>query len=209
MRSFGNRRPRLRGRMLRANRLAQSGTAVGVWPSSTPSTSSRFEAGSVLTISTRLPASASISPVAQESEVLPTPPAGEEEVVVRASGSAMSAAAGFRTAGAGFSPAACLPCPGDAQLLRQLHARGVHAGGHDLAIHRENRQGAHTGLHPSPRPGWAGLRRLTEVVAGHADAVAFEPLQVGGKLPSTGPPRHRRHRWNSTWPGRTRRVFQR
>jgi hypothetical protein len=49
-------------------------TGVGLFPSITPSTSSRLEAGSVLTSNTRLPASASFKAVAQDSEVLPTPP---------------------------------------------------------------------------------------------------------------------------------------
>jgi len=39
-----------------------------------PNTASRFDAGSVLTMSTRLPAWASISAVAQAAEVFPTPP---------------------------------------------------------------------------------------------------------------------------------------
>ncbi len=50
------------------------GTGVGVAESFTPSTSSRFEAGSVLTSSTRFPASARPIAVAQAAEVLPTPP---------------------------------------------------------------------------------------------------------------------------------------
>src|SRR5476649_2595174 len=41
-----------------------------VWPNTCPT----LEAGSVLTSSTRLPASASVMALAQDSEVLPTPP---------------------------------------------------------------------------------------------------------------------------------------
>ena len=60
--------------MFKAKRPGAARIAVGAEVSFVPSTSSRLEAGSVLTISTRLPASASASPVAQDSEVLPTPP---------------------------------------------------------------------------------------------------------------------------------------
>src|SRR5665647_1996557 len=60
--------------MFRAKRPATSGTALGSAVSSTPRTSSRFDAGSVLTSSTRLPASARPMAVAQAAEVLPTPP---------------------------------------------------------------------------------------------------------------------------------------
>jgi hypothetical protein len=56
--------------------------AVGAWPSVTPSTSSRLEAGSVLTISTRLPASASARPVAQDRSLADAALAGEEQVRV-------------------------------------------------------------------------------------------------------------------------------
>jgi hypothetical protein len=57
-----------------AERLATPGMGVG-WPvNGTPKTSSRFDAGSVLTRSTRRPRSASATAVAEESEVLPTPP---------------------------------------------------------------------------------------------------------------------------------------
>ncbi len=57
-----------------ASSLGTPGTAVGEEPSLTPSTSSRFEAGSVLTSNTRRPWSASAMAVAQEMDVLPTPP---------------------------------------------------------------------------------------------------------------------------------------
>ena len=63
-------RDRCSARRARARPARPSATRSSV----TPSTSSRFEAGSVLTSSTRLPASARPMAVAQAEEVLPTPP---------------------------------------------------------------------------------------------------------------------------------------
>src|SRR6188768_2997184 len=60
--------------MFKAASLGTCGTSVGLEQSFTPSTSSRLEAGSVLTKSTRLPSSAKAIAVAQAAEVLPTPP---------------------------------------------------------------------------------------------------------------------------------------
>ena len=60
--------------MFIAKRFATLGIAVGAAPSATPSISSRFDAGSVLTRSTRLPASASEMATAHDSAVFPTPP---------------------------------------------------------------------------------------------------------------------------------------
>ena len=62
------------GSTFKAHRPGTSGTGVGLPPSETPSTSSRFDAGSVLTSSTRFPRSANSTAVAQASEVFPTPP---------------------------------------------------------------------------------------------------------------------------------------
>ena len=50
------------------------GTGTGWLDSGTPSISSRLEAASVLTSSTRRPASANAMAVAVDKEVLPTPP---------------------------------------------------------------------------------------------------------------------------------------
>ncbi len=50
------------------------GTGTGELRRATPIISSRFDAASVLTSRTRLPASASASAVAAESDVFPTPP---------------------------------------------------------------------------------------------------------------------------------------
>ena len=61
-------------RPLTASNPGTPGTVVGVLESRTPNTSSRFDAGSVLTSSTRLPPSASVTAVAQAREVFPTPP---------------------------------------------------------------------------------------------------------------------------------------
>src|SRR5512135_1005064 len=60
--------------MFIAQRPGTPGTGVGRPASSTPKTSSRFEAGSVLTKSTRWPRSARPTAVAPATEVLPTPP---------------------------------------------------------------------------------------------------------------------------------------
>ena len=62
------------GLMFIASRPGAPAMGVGWFVSFVSSTSSRFEAGSVLTKRTRLPASTSFSAAAQESEVLPTPP---------------------------------------------------------------------------------------------------------------------------------------
>jgi hypothetical protein len=60
--------------MFRTDRPGAPGTAVGVLRRVIPSISSRLEAASVLTSSTRLPVSARASAAAVDSEVLPTPP---------------------------------------------------------------------------------------------------------------------------------------
>src|SRR5450759_2709088 len=60
--------------MLSASSPETSGTAVASPESRTPSTSSRFDAGSVLTRRTRDPPSASATAAAQASDVFPTPP---------------------------------------------------------------------------------------------------------------------------------------
>ena len=60
--------------MFSTDKPGAPGTGTGVLRSSIPSISSRFDAASVLTSSTFLPASASISAAAVDSEVLPTPP---------------------------------------------------------------------------------------------------------------------------------------
>ena len=62
------------GSMFSADRPGTSGTGVGTPFSCTPNTSSRFEAGSVLTSNTRPPRSARATAVAQASDVFPTPP---------------------------------------------------------------------------------------------------------------------------------------
>src|SRR5512140_859840 len=60
--------------MLSASNPETPGTAVASPESRTPSTSSRFDAGSVLTRRTRDPPSASATAAAQASDVFPTPP---------------------------------------------------------------------------------------------------------------------------------------
>ena len=56
--------------MFKAASRGTPGIAVGVAANRTPSTSSRFEAGSVLMRSTRFPESASFTAVAQATEVI-------------------------------------------------------------------------------------------------------------------------------------------
>jgi hypothetical protein len=60
--------------MFMAAKPTAPGTGVGLSLSATPSISSRFDAGSVLTSRTDLPASDNDSATAQAREVLPTPP---------------------------------------------------------------------------------------------------------------------------------------
>src|ERR1035441_296599 len=60
--------------MFRAERRGIPGTALASEPSVTPRTSSRFDAGSVLTSSTRRPRSASATAEAHARDVFPTPP---------------------------------------------------------------------------------------------------------------------------------------
>jgi hypothetical protein len=62
------------GSMFSTDRPGTAGTGTGALRSGTPSISSRLEAASVLTSSTRRPWSASWMAVAVDSEVLPTPP---------------------------------------------------------------------------------------------------------------------------------------
>src|SRR5271157_5425625 len=60
--------------MFRAERRGTPGTALASEPSVTPRTSSRFDAGSVLTSSARRPRSASATAEAHARDVFPTPP---------------------------------------------------------------------------------------------------------------------------------------
>ena len=73
-RARGTRVPPVPDRCSARTARARPARAVGDAPSATPRTSSRFEAGSVLTSSTRFPASARAMAVAQAADVLPTPP---------------------------------------------------------------------------------------------------------------------------------------
>ena len=60
--------------MFIADRRGTDDSGVGTADSDVPSTSSRLDAGSVLTSNTRRPASARAIAVALAAEVLPTPP---------------------------------------------------------------------------------------------------------------------------------------
>jgi hypothetical protein len=61
---------------------------------------------------------------------------------------------------------------------------GIHAGGNDVAVHRQDGQPVHAGFHflDHRRVGGEGLGFLPEVVAAHAHAVRLHPLQIGSKL---------------------------
>src|SRR4051812_42055985 len=80
---------------------------VGLVVSLVPSTSSKFDAGSVLTSNTRLPLSARVMAVAQATEVLPTPPLPVKNTMRR--GSRMSEDIGvlLRTGSHGLAHADC------------------------------------------------------------------------------------------------------
>jgi len=62
-----------------AHRFGTPAIGVIAWPIDCSNTSARFEAGSVVTIRTRLPASASATAVVQAIVVLPTPPLPEKK----------------------------------------------------------------------------------------------------------------------------------
>src|SRR5438105_7954652 len=119
--------------------------ARGVWASGTSNTSSRFEAGSVLTSSTRLPAAARLTATAHETEVLPTPPLPVKnrlrvgrcsncmlEARLSAAAALAGCAGGTARRGGGFRR--------DSQLLAQLAAARVTALGDDAPVGDHHRQ---------------------------------------------------------------------
>src|ERR1035437_5706800 len=139
---------------------------------------------------TRLPASAKASPVAQDREVLPTPPLPVKKACrVFSAGRDMrrlsgSAAAGFRRATGYSGDVDHFLFGGQTELLCKLRPRRIHARYNDLSIDDDQRQAIHTSLHflDDGRIGGESLWLLAEVMARDLDAVFLDPLQVGGKL---------------------------
>src|SRR5512142_149071 len=146
--------------MFIAQRPGTSGTGVGRPASLTPKTSSRFEAGSVLTKSTRWPRSARPTAVAPATEVLPTPPLPvKNRFRVKGPGMTMmnppSATPALRAGrrcpeghhrrgraarGGRFLWWACLGRSLDAREPSEFRALGIAPAGGDPAINEDERQ---------------------------------------------------------------------
>src|ERR1700687_5070658 len=158
--------------------------ATGPAASEVANTSSRLDAGSVLTSRTECPRSASATATAQEVEVFPTPPlpvknrfrAGRSNTfIVRV----LAAAALVRDGICGRGSCA------EAQLLAELGTRGILALAHDLAVGNDERQAADAILFNrafhrrilGERP-----RLVAQVVARDRNAALLEPFERGSKL---------------------------
>src|SRR5512135_543827 len=190
--------------MFIAERPGTPGTGVGRPASSTPKTSSRFEAGSVLTRSTRRPWSARPTAVAPATEVLPTPPLPvKNRFRVKGPGMTMMnpplATPALRAGrwrpeghhrrgraarGGRFPPWARLGRSLDAREPSEFHTLGIGPAGDDPAIDEDQRQAAVAVLAQGGRYRGVGGERLGllgEVVAFDLDALAFQPVEVGGE----------------------------
>src|SRR5512135_2069272 len=190
--------------MFSAQRPGTPGTGVGWLASSTPKTSSRFEAGSVLTRSTRWPWSARPTAVAPATEVLPTPPLPvKNRLRVKGPGMTMmnpplatpTLRAGRRrpeghhrggraARGGRFPPWTRLGRGLDARQPSEFCALRIGPAGGEPAIDEDERQaavavlaqgGCHRGV------GGECLGLLREVVAFDLDALTLEPVEVGGE----------------------------
>src|SRR5512135_3660417 len=189
--------------MFIAQRPGTPGTGVGRPASSTPKTSSRFEAGSVLTRSTRWPWSARPTAVAPATEVLPTPPLPvKNRFRVKGPGMTMTnpplatptgragrrRPEGYHSRGRTARGDRCLRWAGlsrsfDARQPSEFRALGIGPAEDDMAIDENERQaviavlaqgGHHRGV------GGERLGLLGEVVAFDLDALTLEPVEVGG-----------------------------
>src|SRR5512135_368169 len=190
--------------MFSAQRPGTPGTGVGRPASSTPKTSSRFEAGSVLTRSTRRPRSARPTAVAPATEVLPTPPLPvKNRFRVKVPGMTMmnpplatpALRAGRRrpeghhrrrraARGGRFLRWAGLSQSFDARQSSEFRALGIGPAGDDPAIDEDERQaviavlaqgGHHRGV------GGERLGLLGGVVTFDLDALTLELVEVGGE----------------------------
>src|SRR5271157_5696220 len=189
--------------MFIAERPGTPGTGVGRPASSTPKTSSRFEAGSVLTRSTRWFWSARPTAVAPATEVLPTPPLPvKNRFRVKGPGMTMmnpplatpALRAGRRrpeghhrrgraARGGRFPPWARLGRSLDAREPSEFRALGIGPAGDDPAIDEDQRQAAVAVLaQGGPHRGVGGERLglLGEVVTFDLDALTLEPVEVSG-----------------------------
>src|SRR5512144_721518 len=146
--------------MFIAQRPGTPGTGVGTPASSVPKTSSRFEAGSVLTKSTRWPRSARPTAVAPATEVLPTPPLpvknrfrvkGPRLTMINPPLATPALRAGRRrpeghhrggraARGGRFLRWACLGRGLDAREPSELRTIGIAPAGDDTAIDEDERQ---------------------------------------------------------------------
>src|SRR5512135_1117546 len=202
--------------MFSAQRPGTPGTGVGWLASSTPKTSSRFEAGSVLTRSTRWPWSARPTAVAPATEVLPTPPLPvKNRLRVKGPGRTMrnpplatpALRAGRRrpeghhrrgraARGGRFPPWARLGRSLDAREPSEFHALGIGPAGDDPAIDEDQRQAAVAVLAQGGRHRGVGGERLGllgEVVAFDLDALTLEPVEIGRKPRQYGVHRRAAH----------------
>src|ERR1017187_486667 len=177
------------GSMFNAASRGTLAIAVGVEVRLTPSTSSRLEAGSVLTSNTRLPLSASAMAEAHASEVLPTPPLPvKNRKRVGASKKRASDCSGAMFISARSATAAairlrgCRRCRGfQLEPARQFGAVGVTARRRHFAVEQNHRQRAFTffrqrGLHQFV---FHKRRRvLREVVPLDNHVVRFQPVEI-------------------------------
>src|SRR5512135_177332 len=190
--------------MFIAQRPGTPGTGVGRPASSTPKTSSRFEAGSVLTRSTRWPRSARPTAVAPATEVLPTPPLPvKNRFRVKGPGITMtnppSATPALRAGrqrpeghhlwgraarGGRFPPWTRLGRGLDARQPSEFRALGIGPARGHPGIDEDQRQavvavlvqgGPHRGV------GRERLGLLREVVTFDLDALTLEPVEVCGE----------------------------
>src|SRR6187399_1425951 len=180
--------------MLRANSPVTPTTGRGTPASGVSSTSSRLDAGSVLTRSTLRPRSASATAVAHATLVLPTPPLPVKKRLrgarSRRSMGAPSAAARLALHVRAWAATARRRWRCHIQLLhhdsgesRERFARWVRPlDGHAIVDHHQRQHVSATlerGLHCA-RPS-KGCWLLREVEALHLDALLLQPVHVGGK----------------------------
>src|SRR4029453_11979616 len=157
-----------------AERRGAPGTGEGAGPTAVVNTSSRFDAGSVLTSNTFLPASASAIATAQAVDVLPTPPL---PVKKRLRVSRSSKPRRFLTA-ATLAGRGCDLYDGRLREARaELGARRVAALAHDFSIGEHERQAGHAvlverSLHDGVGHERAGL--VAQVVARDGNAALLE-----------------------------------
>src|SRR5450759_513808 len=120
--------------MLRADSRGTRGTCLAAPDSSTPSTSSRFDAGSVLTSSTRRPASARSMAVAQAVDVLPAPPLPVKNRIGVGSSITVSPSLLASSSGPSLRPSATGARRRHRRLRRSSHALVAVGSGRQVAV---------------------------------------------------------------------------